>query len=131
MKARASRKSSALAGPSNSPLSGTELARQWARADVFSAALAGCLCAGGFHIPLDPTTVAQDLLIYLEDKYRNAGEGALADFVARSIGRAGDFDDWLAALDQAALAPQARAQLMADLSTTLTSMSSARGFACT
>ena len=131
MKARASRKSSALEGPSNRPLSGVELARQWASADVFSAAFAGCLCAGGFHVPLDPTTVAQDLLIYLEDKYRSAGKGALADFLARSVDHARDFGDWLAALDHADLAPQARGLLMADLRTTLTSMSGASGFACT
>jgi hypothetical protein len=89
------------------------------------------MCAGGFHIPIDATAVAQDLLIYLEDKYRNAGEVALADFVARSAGHARDFGDWLAGLDGEALTPQARGSLMEDLRTTLTSMSSASGFACT
>ena len=89
------------------------------------------MCAGGFHIPIDATAVAQDLLIYLEDKYRNSGDGALADFVGRSAGRAPDFGDWLAGLDGEALTPKARALLMADLRTTLASMSSAGGFACT
>ena len=131
MKARASRKSSVLAGPSDRPPSGAELARQWASADVFSAAFAGCMCAGGFHVPIDATTIAQDLLIYLEDKYRSADQGALADFVGRSAGHARDFGDWLATLDHADLSPQARALLMADLRTTLTSMSGASGFACT
>ena len=131
MKARASRKSSVLASPSDRPPSGAELARQWASADVFATAFAGCICAGGFHVPIDATTIAQDLLIYLEDKYRSADQGALADFVGRSAGHARDFGDWLATLDHADLSPQARALLMADLRTTLTSMSGASGFACT
>ena len=89
------------------------------------------MCAGGFHLPIDASAIAQDLLIYLEDKYRNAGEVTLAEFVGRSAGRASDFGDWLAGLDGDALTPQARGLLMADLRTTLASMSSASGFACT
>ena len=131
MKARASRKPSGLRVPAGAPLSGAGLARQWASADVFSAAFAGCMCAGGFHIPIDTTAIAQDLLIYLENKYRSAGEVTLADFVAKSFGRASDFGDWLGALDRVDLAPRGRALLMQDLRMTLTSMSSTSGFACT
>lgn len=131
MKARASRKPSGLRAPAGDPLSGAELVRQWASADVFSAAFVGCMCAGGFHIPIDASAIAQDLLIYLEDKYRSAGEVALAAFMARSLGRASDFGDWLADLDGEALTPQALSLLTQDLRTTLTSMSGASGFACT
>jgi len=106
------------------------LARQWAGADVFSSAFGGCVCAGGFHSPVDAGVVAQDLLIYLEDKYRRSGEVALADFVAQAIGRARDFGDWLAGLDHAPLEPKARALLMGDLQTSLNTMSGAPGFAC-
>ncbi len=89
------------------------------------------MCAGGFHAPVDASAVAQDLLIYLADKYRVAGEDALAGFLALSQGRARDFGDWLAELDGAQLAPQGRALLLGDLRTTLDSMAGASGFACT
>ena len=69
--------------------------------------------------------------VYLENKYRSAGEVTLADFVAKSFGRASDFGDWLGALDRVDLAPRGRALLMQDLRMTLTSMSSTSGFACT
>jgi len=130
MKSRASRKSPGLRGASGSPLTGADLARKWADADVFSPAFAGCMCAGGFHIPIDASAVAQDLLIYLEDKYRSAGETTLADFLARSLEHAHHFGDWLAALDEADLPQQASALLMEDLRTTLVSMSGSSGFAC-
>ena len=131
MKARASRKALGAVTPANSPLSGAELARQWAKADVFSPAFGGCMCAGGFHAPIDATAVAQDLLIYLQDKYRNSGQNALAAFVGQALGRAVDFGDWLAGLDHAAMEPQARALLISDLQTTVSTMSGAPGFSCT
>ena len=131
MKARASRKSLGGVPLASRPLSGVELARQWAKADLFSPSFAGCVCAGGFHAPLDASQVAQDLLIYLEDKYRSSGQAALAALLEQSLGRAADFGDWLASLDQEILSAQERALLMSDLQTTLDSMSGSRGFACT
>ena len=131
MKARASRKSLGGVPLASRPLSGVELARQWAKADLFSPSFAGCLCAGGFHAPLDASQVAQDLLIYLEDKYRSSGQAKLAALLAQSFGCASDFGDWLARLDQEILSPQERALLISDLQTTLDSMSGSRGFACT
>lgn len=89
------------------------------------------MCAGGFHVPIDPAAIALDLLTYLEDKYRSGGETNLATFVAQAITRAADFGDWLATLDGAQLQAQDLALLMRDLKTTLDSMSGARGFACT
>ena len=74
--------------------------------------------------------MAQDLLIYLEDKYRNANQAALAAFVAQAMGRARSFGDWLAELDLAPLEPEARALLMGDLQASLNTMSGASGFAC-
>ena len=115
----------------NSPASGAELARQWVKADVFSPAFGGCMCAGGFHAPIDASAVAQDLLIYLEDKYRHSGQQALAEFVGQALGHARDFGDWLAGLDHAALEPQARALLIGDLQTTVSTMSGAPSFSCT
>ena len=89
------------------------------------------MCAGGFHSPIDASAVAQDLLIYLEDKYRNSGQQALAQFVGQALGGARDFGSWLAGLDHADLEPQARALLIGDLQTTVNTMSRAPGFSCT
>ena len=89
------------------------------------------MCAGGFHAPIDASAVAQDLLIYLEDKYRHSGQQALAEFVGQALGHARDFGDWLAGLDHAALEPQARALLIGDLQTTVSTMSGAPSFSCT
>ena len=131
MKSRASRKSLGTEAPANNPLSGAELARLWAEADLFSPAFGGCMCAGGFHSPVDANTVAQDLLIFLEDKYRNSGRKELAEFLAKSQERAQDFDDWLIRLDQETLETSARALLLDDLQKTLSTMTKARGFTCT
>ncbi|MDB5571092.1 MAG: hypothetical protein JWN93_2275 [Hyphomicrobiales bacterium] len=137
MKAMGSRKSS-RAGPGGpgslqrgDPLTGAHLARMWLGAGVFSSGFAGCLCAGGFHAPVDAGAIAEDLLIYLADKYSREGRAALAAFVARARGRAGGFSDWLGELDVAELAPQDRGLLLEDLRTTLDSMSGSGGFACT
>jgi len=89
------------------------------------------MCAGGFHSPVDANTVAEDLLIFLEDKYRNSGPRELAEFLAKSQGRAQDFTDWLTRLDQEALEPSALALLLDDLQNTLSTMTRARGFICT
>ena len=130
MKARASRKPLGAGSLATSPLSGAELARLWADADVFSPAFGGCMCAGGFHSPVDANMVAQDLLIFLEDKYRNSGPRELAEFLAQSQGRAQDFTDWLTRLDQEALESSALALLLDDLQNTMTTMTRARGFIC-
>ena len=130
MTARASRKSLATRATGNTPVSGAYLARQWARADLFSPAFGACICAGGFHLPIDASVVAEDLLIYLADKYRSSGQSGLACFVEEARGCVRDFGGWLAGLDGAVLEPQARALLMGDLGATLATMSSANGFAC-
>jgi len=131
MKARASRKSLGAGSLATSPLSGVELARLWAGADVFSPAFGGCMCAGGFHSPVDANMVAQDLLIFLEDKYRNYGPRELAEFLAQSQGRAQDFTGWLTRLDQEILETSARALLLDDLQKTLRTMTKSHGFICT
>ena len=135
MKLSASRKQRGLKTPvqasGEEPLSGAALARQWASVDLFSAALGGCICAGGFHVPIDRAAVALDLLTYLEDKYRSSDKAPLATFVAQGIAISRDFGEWLATLDSALLEPQDRALLMRDLKTTLDTMSGAGGFACT
>jgi hypothetical protein len=66
-------------------MTGPELARLWAQADVFSPAFGGCSCAGGFHSPVDAKIVAQDLLIFLEDQYRVSGQRKLAEFLANKF----------------------------------------------
>ena len=131
MKARASRKSLVTSATGNTLVSGADLARQWARADLFSPTFGGCICAGGFHLPIDASVVAEDLLIYLADKYRSSGQAALAVFVEEARGCVRDFGAWLAGLDGAALDQQGRLLLMDDLGATLASMSGANGFACT
>ena len=88
------------------------------------------MCAGGFHIPIDATAVALDLLAYLEDKYRSSDKAPLATFVAQTMAGAINFSDWLATLDAAPLVAQEREMLMRDLKTTLDTMSRASGFAC-
>jgi hypothetical protein len=75
--------------------------------------------------------VAEDLLIFLEDKYRHAGETKLAGFLAKSQGCAQAFADWLTSLDHQPLEPSARAILLDDLQKTLSTMTNARGFTCT
>ena len=111
-------------------LSGAALARQWASADLFSGALGGCLCAGGFHVPIDAAAVALDLLTYLEDKYASSDKAPLAGFVKQAMAGTGHFGDWLASLDHSTLQAEDLATLMADLKTTLDTMSGSRGFAC-
>jgi len=89
------------------------------------------MCAGGFHTPIDPKMVAEDLLIFLEDKYQKAEQTKLAGFLANSRGCAQAFADWLTSLDQESLEPSARALLLADLQKTLSTMTNAPGFTCT
>jgi hypothetical protein len=129
--AKASRARPQGASRQADPPSGAELARRWAAADVFSPGFAACMCAGGFHAPIDSRAVAEDLLVYLADKYRRAGDPALAEFVDSGRRRSGDFGAWLTDLDQADLAPGARALLLQDVRTTVETMTTARGFACT
>ena len=39
---------------------GHALAELWNSAIIFAPHLAGCMCAGGFHVPLDPQAVEED-----------------------------------------------------------------------
>lgn len=75
--------------------------------------------------------VAEDLLIFMEDKYRQAGQIKLATFLAKSRGCAQAFADWLTSLDHEPLGPSARALLLDDLQKTLSTMTNAPGFTCT
>ena len=89
------------------------------------------MCAGGFHSPIDPKMVAEDLLIFLEDKYQKADQTKLAGFLAKSRGCAQPFADWLTSLDHEPLEQSARALLLDDLQKTLSTMTHAPGFTCT
>lgn len=102
---------------------------------VFAPHLAGCTCAGGFHVPLDPAAVEEDLLDFLAYRYKGEGLAALSAYVAaRAANRTTDFGRWLIALDEAPLEPAERERLIADLHTTLDSMNGARaaktGYVC-
>lgn len=124
---------------------GQELARLWAGAMIFAPHLAGCACAGGFHVPLEPGAVEQDILEFLHYRYRQDGRTALAQFVADRLAQVGpkagpeagqsDFGTWLAHLDEAPVGSADLKQLAADIRTPLESMSNAApaaggGFVC-
>ena len=117
------------------PAVGQELARLWNGAMIFAPHLAGCACAGGFHVPLDPAAVEQDILEFLRHRYRQ-DRPALAGFVAdRLAGNHSPFGDWLGALDTAPLDAGDLERLAADIKTTLDSMNAAApaaggGFVC-
>lgn len=113
---------------------GRKLAELWAGAMIFAPHLAGCACAG-FHVPLDPAAVEEDLLDFLAYRYKSEGRLALASFVAaRGAERRSNFGTWLESLDSAALDKEDRDRLISDLFNTLDSMNSARagrgGFVC-
>ncbi|MDH7797310.1 MULTISPECIES: hypothetical protein [unclassified Beijerinckia] len=120
---------------------GQELARLWAGAMIFAPHMAGCACAGGFHVPLEPGAVEQDILEFLHYRYRQDGRTALAQFVAvrlAQIGQQGgqaDFGTWLTHLDEAPVGAADLQQLAADIRTPLESMGNAApatggGFVC-
>lgn len=116
-------------------ISGQTLAELWTGAMVFAPHLAGCTCAGGFHVPLDPSAVEEDLLDFLAYRYKGEGLNTLSAFVsARSANRTTDFGRWLAALDEAPLTSAERERLAGDLHNTLESMNGARpakaGYVC-
>jgi hypothetical protein len=82
-------------------------------------------------MPIDPSEVALDLLIYLAHKYSLTGSNELTAFVEGARERSGDFAAWLMELDHAPLDLNSREQLITDINVTLTSMSGKTGFACT
>ena len=115
-------------------VSGRKLAELWSGAMIFAPHLAGCSCAG-FHVPLDPSAVEEDLLDFLAYRYKTEGRLTLCAFVAaRSADRSTNFGRWLEALDNADLEVADRERLIADLFNTLDSMNGAResrgGFVC-
>lgn len=103
---------------------------------IFAPHLAGCACAGGFHVTLDPAAVEQDILEFLRHRYRQDGRPALAGFVTSRLSEGrGDFGDWLGGLDAAPLGPADLKRLAGDIRTTLDSMNAAApaaggGFVC-
>jgi hypothetical protein len=120
---------------------GQELSRLWSGAMIFAPHLAGCSCAGGFHVPLDPGAIEQDLLEFLRHRYRQDGREKLAAFVqdrleANEASRSRpDFANWLGGLDAAALPQADLDRLAGDIRMTLESMNGAtraagNGFVC-
>ena len=111
---------------------------------IFAPHLAGCSCAGGFHVPLDPGAVEQDLLEFLRHRYRQDGREALAAFVNDRLAaietdapsrRRADFSEWLGALDAGPLSRADLDSLAGDIRMTLESMNGAtpasgNGFIC-
>jgi len=113
---------------------------------IFAPHLAGCSCAGGFHVPLDPGAVEQDLLEFLRHRYRQDGRDALAAFVQNRLDhdrleenetstRRRDFAEWLGGLDGAGLSQADLHRLVGDIRMTLESMNGAtrtagNGFVC-
>lgn len=116
-------------------ITGHKLAQLWGSAMIFAPHLAGCSCAGGFSVSLDPSAIEEDLLDFLSYRYRGEGRKTLADFVsARSADRSTDFARWLETLATAPIDNADRDRLMNDIFTTLDSMNGARsartGFVC-
>lgn len=104
-------------------VTGRDLSDLWSSAIIFAPHLAGCMCSGGFHIPLDPRAVEEDLIDFLAHRYRTAGHDALAAFVAaRGKERVASFNVWLREIDAAQLAEADRTRLIGDIRTTLESM---------
>ena len=105
-------------------ITGKYLAELWSSAIIFAPHLAGCACNGGFHIPLDPAAVEQDLIDFLQYRYQEGKRAELADFVASRQEGGGqvNFRDWLQSLDDAPLNAGDRQTLIDDLHTTLASM---------
>lgn len=116
-------------------IDGRALSDLWTGAMVFAPHLAGCTCAGGFHVPLDPRAVEEDLLDFLAYRYKSEKLDRLCDFVTKRIqNRETDFGRWLENLDAAPLESADRDRIVNDLRTTLDSMNGARagksGFVC-
>jgi len=104
-------------------MTGAALAELWSSAIIFAPHLAGCMCAGGFHIPLDPAAVEEDLIDFLHHRYMSEGLKNLADLAgARAHDRSQSFSVWLRALDEAPLPEADRKRIIGDLRTTLDSM---------
>lgn len=108
---------------SQAPMTGQELADLWSSAIMFAPHLAGCMCAGGFHVPLDPKAVEEDLIDFLRFRYKEEGLAKLSTFVeSRTENRGTSFNVWLRELDQAPLSKKEKLRLIDDLRTTLDSM---------
>lgn len=104
-------------------ITGKYLAELWGSAIIFAPHLAGCACNGGFHIPLDPAAVEQDLIEFLHYRYKSAKRLKLTEFVAsRMDNDRMNFRDWLQSLDDAPIDTSDRQDLIDDLHTTLASM---------
>lgn len=102
---------------------GHALAELWNSAIIFAPHLAGCMCAGGFHVPLDPQAVEEDLIDFLRYRYKSEGLGKLAAYLdGRAENRDSSFNVWLRELDAAPLSAKERRRLIEDLRTTLNSM---------
>jgi hypothetical protein len=90
----------------------------------------GCGC-GGFFVPvLNAQTIEMDLLDYLLARYRQLAHTDLIALIeARRSADASTtrFEDWIAGLETASLAPGCRALIEADLRTFLESLGGARG----
>ena len=119
------------------PTIGRALAELWKGAMIFAPHIAGCTCAGGFHVPLDPAAVEQDILEFLQHRYRQDGRDALVSFIAGRLAdpHPNDFGTWLSQIDAAPLEPKDLRRLVTDIRTTLESMNNAApaaggGFVC-
>ena len=108
-------------------ISGLELARLWSEAPAFLPHGAGCACVGHTGIHLEPAAVEADVLDYLDQRYAADGERELAEFLtARRRSRGVTFASWLIGLDTGPLSDAARARLLADLDTTISSFARSR-----
>jgi len=109
-------------------ITGASLAQLWSTAIIFAPHLAGCPCAGGFHVPLDPAAVEEDLMDFLAFRYRTEGLDPLERLVAaRARDRRRTFRDWLLDLDTVEIAESERRRILEDLHTTLASMNDMGG----
>ncbi|MCC2097933.1 MAG: hypothetical protein KDJ29_13625 [Hyphomicrobiales bacterium] len=116
-------RNSAAQTPAIQEMTGAALADLWSSAIIFAPHLAGCMCAGGFHIPLDPSAVEEDLIDFLRHRYKSEGLKKLAAYAdARASDRSLSFSAWLRGLDEAPLAATERRRIITDLRTTLDSM---------
>lgn len=107
---------------------GFELACMWSEAPALLPHSAGCACAGHAGLHLDPAAVEADMLDYLAAHYKAEGLGELSRLIEARQGSQGKtFSTWLMGLDTEPLTAQARARLIRDLGTTLSSLATARG----
>ena len=107
---------------------GLALARLWSEAPALLPHAAGCACAGHVAMHLDPTAVEADVLDYLAARYEAEGNTGPARLIAeRRAARGIGFASWLIGLDVAPMPEAARARLLADLETVISSLAAAAG----